>query len=471
MVTLIQYGTKLVRKSIISPRVHMKYTKYTKNRVTILLAGLLSLGFLSNASGTDSQTKILNLHEVYSLAMKNHEQILIAEKEIAKSKLLPKKADSIMLPKVNIYGEYREYDDDISFEADVGNVTLPPVITVPKNQTGGNLEIVQPLYKGSWQPRKQQANQSVIRDKEDFTQVAQDILFQVSQIYYEVVKSKELINLSQEILKLSKEEKRVAQARFAEGAVTEDAVLNADLKITATQSKLIEYGNRLVLAQKILKRYIGDEVGPFDVVTPDDLPLDDRGLSELVHIALDSRHDYKKVQAMVDIARSDVDLAKSRFFPSLESSWDYFSVDNPSYYQDTDYWILAVKLTIPIYEGGLRYWDFKEKKENVDQAVLAANDFDKNIRIEVEQAMLEVETTQGILANLKKQEELAQKNYDIVFSKFKFGAASTVDLNQAISTLDAVKTELTVNKIDFQISLLKLQKAIGIFGREIIPVQ
>jgi outer membrane protein TolC len=130
-----------------------------------------------------------------------------------------------------------------------------------------------------------------------------------------------------------------------------------------------------------------------------------------------------------------------------------------------------VKLTIPIYEGGLRYWDFKEKKENVDQAVLAANDFDQNIRIEVEQAMLEVETTQGVLANLKKQEELAQKNYDIVFSKFKFGAASTVDLNQAISTLDAVKTELTVNKIDFQISLLKLQKAIGIFGREIIPVQ
>ena len=443
--------------------------KYEKKSLIVFLVGSLCLMFFSNAQGFDNEVFLLDLDQAYTLALKNHEQIMIAQKEIEKSKLLPKKANSIMMPKVNIYGQYKEYDDDIYFETELGNITLPPIITIPKHQLGGNLEIVQPLYKGSWFPRKEQANQSVSRDAEDYYQVTQNILFQVAQIYYEVVKSKELVVLNQEILKLAEEEKRVAQARFEEGAVTEDAVLNADLKITSTSSKLIEYGNRLTLTKKILKRFIGEDIGWFDILPPPALSVDDRDLSELIGTALESRHDYKRVLAMVNIAKADLKLSKSRFHPSLDSSWDFFSVDNPSYYEDNDYWVFAVQLRIPIYEGGARFLDLKEKKENVLQAELSAKDFNKTIRLEVEEAMLQVKTNESVLVNLEKQEELAQKNYDIVFSKFKFGAATTVDLGQAISTLDAVKTDLTVKKIDFQISILKLEKVIGHFALDIIP--
>ncbi len=525
--------------------------KHVKQVVTILLVQLLALGFsVANAQtkiivsqvaikhnvdqitqgndGTNDRTDhtshnsyqspplILTLQEAYILALENHEQVLIARKEISKSRLLPKKANAIMLPKVNMYGRYRQYDDDISIEPEIGalsipgeaevsgfnfpvktningiplppieaevdsfsvpiqvnidDFTLPPIITVPQEQAGINFQIVQPLYKGNWLPRKEQAKHSITRDKENYQQVAQDILLQVAQIYYEVVKSKELVDLSLEILRLTKEEKRVALTKFEGGAVTEDAVLNADLKITATQSKLIEYGNRLKLMQKVLKRYIGEDIGPFDVVTPPDLPVEGRNLSELVNIALRNRHDYRKINAMRDITQSELKLAKSRFYPSLESSLDYFVVDNPSYYQDTDYWIFALNMTMPLFQGGARYWDFKEKTKSIEQAELAMRDSSKNIRIEVEQALLQIETTQGILANLRKQEELAQKNYDIIFSKFKLGAASTVDLNQAITILNNTKTELIVNTFDFQVSLLRLQKVIGLLSQDIIPIQ
>lgn len=456
----------------------------------------------------------LTLPDAYILALKNHEQILIARKEIQKSEFLPKKANAIMLPQVNIYGQYRKYDDDISVEPEIGSFnvtgeaevagfsvpvemeiggiplpdataqvdsfsfpvdvqidafTLDSIVTVPEEQTGGSLEIVQPLYKGSWLPRRDQAKHSITRDSEGYQQVAQEILLEVAQVYYEVIKSRELTALSNEILKLTQEEKRVAQTKFEQGAVTEDAVLNADLKITATESRLIEYGNRLKLTQKVLTRYIGKEVGSFEVVTPADLPVESRSLVELVDIALKNRHDLKKSHAMKAITQSELKIAKSRFYPSLESSYNYYTYDTPSYYQAEDYWILGLQLTVPIYHGGARYWDFKEKIETVRQAELSLQNLKKNIGIEVEQALLRVETIEGVLANLQKQEELAQKNYDIIFSKFKFGAASTVDLNQAITTLNTVKTELTVNTVDFQVALLRLQKVIGLFGRQLIP--
>lgn len=443
--------------------------KSGRKTLIVLWLSVTSLLLLTHSQAFGNEVAFLSLDAAYELAQKNHEQILYAQKEVEKSRLLPKKADSIMLPKVNISGEYREYDEDIAFEAELGSLTLPPIVTIPEHQLGGNFEVVQPLYKGNWLPRKEQAHYSISRDSENYYQISQNILFQVAQVYYEVIKSKELVKLSQEILKLANEEKQVAKARFEEGAVTEDAVLNADLKITSTKSKLIEYGNRLTLTKKILKRLIGGEIGEFDVMAPPALPMDKRELSELIDIAAESRHDYKKVKSMVDIAEADMKVAKSKFHPSLQTSWDYFSFDNPSYYQDTDYWIFAVQLTVPIYEGGIRFHDLKEKRESVSQAELAARDFYKNIRIEVEEAMLQVKTNESVLVNLEKQEELAKKNYEIVFSKFKYGAASSVDLNQAISTLDAVKSDLAVKRIDLQISLLKLKKAIGLFARDIIP--
>jgi outer membrane protein TolC len=416
----------------------------------------------------DTNVITYSLDDVYALTLANHEQILIAQKEIDKSKLLPQKANSIMLPKVNLYGEYKEYDDDITFDAEIGSLTVP-VTTIPQHQLGGTFEIVQPIYQGSWIPRREQAKLSITKDKEEFFQTSQNILFQVSQVYYEVIKSKELVKITNEILNLLKEEKRVAQAQYEANAVTEDAVLNADIKITSTQSKLIEYGNRLILSKQMLKRFIGKEIASFDVLNPPDIPIEDRDISDLINIALLTRHDYKKAQSMVDMAESDVQLSKSRFHPSLESSWNYYTVDNPSYYQDRDYWLFAVKLKIPLYEGGVHLLDLKEKQESLIQAKLADKDFNKNIRIEVEDAMLHLKTMESDLAHLRKQEELSQKNFDIMFSKFKFGAASSVDLNQAISTLDMVKTQLTVKKFDFQVAILNLKKVIGIFANDILP--
>ena len=64
---------------------------------------------------------------------------------------------------------------------------------------------------------------------------------------------------------------------------------------------------------------------------------------------------------------------------------------------------------------------------------------------------------------LQAQVALAQKSYDIIFSKFKFGAATIVELSQAFAVLDSSKTDLINRTYDYQTSLLKLDKAEGVF--------
>ena len=93
----------------------------------------------------------------------------------------------------------------------------------------------------------------------------------------------------------------------------------------------------------------------------------------------------------------------------------------------------------------------------------------KTIKIEVEEASLSVEAHTEVLQNLIKQKELAQKHYDIVFSKFNYGAATSVDISDALRTLAMVKRELTITTYDYQIAILQMEKAIGLFARENLP--
>ncbi len=82
--------------------------------------------------------------------------------------------------------------------------------------------------------------------------------------------------------------------------------------------------------------------------------------------------------------------------------------------------------------------------------------------------MLTAQNDKSLLFKLQKQVDLAQKSYDIIFSKFKFGAATIMEVSQAFAALASAKTDLINKKYDYQISLLKLDKAEGIFVLDLI---
>ena len=139
--------------------------------------------------------RLLTIDHAYEMAMETNRQILIAKKEIKKGKLLPKKAQTTMLPRISADGGYRQLDDPIAFEAQVGNITLPPIVTVQVEQWTASLNITQPIYEGKYFPLKKIANHSLENTTEAYYQTVQSVLFQVAQAYYGILKVKALIAL------------------------------------------------------------------------------------------------------------------------------------------------------------------------------------------------------------------------------------------------------------------------------------
>ena len=264
----------------------------------VLTAVFICFNF-TNATCAQEMEEIISLEDAYRLALTNHERVKIAEKEVAKSSLLPKKAIGVMLPLASAGGGYKQMEDDI---------TSWTVTTVPRNQWYSNVEISQPIYEASFFPLRRQARQTVDLSKEGYFQTSQEILFQVAQAYYQTLKEKELVNNSEEIIKLAEEDLRVSQSKLEAGEVTEDVVVKSELSVTAAQSSLIENINQLTLAKDVLKRLIGNGKKEFEVAETAKLPALSEGLEPLMIKALNNRHDYRMVLANQKIADSEVQL-------------------------------------------------------------------------------------------------------------------------------------------------------------------
>ena len=415
------------------------------------------------ASRAQEGNQAIPIEEAYRMALKTHELILISEREIAKSKLLPKKALSMMLPHADAKGGYQTVNKPINQASAFSNV-----IILPKDQTIGEFSVKNSIYNPQYFPARRKANQVISRNTENYCQVIQDVLFQVGFQYYQVFRAAELLKNAKELLKTAQEEVRVSKVKFSSGAVTEEVVLRAEMDLATAESKFIEGTNQLRLAKDTLKTNISLKMAQYEVVKPAPLTDPRESYESLLGRAYDNRFDHKVALAEVELAKTAVEAVKAKFHPSVDASWDYYAVKHPRFDQDANNWAGIVSVKLPVLEGGLRVWEVKEAQESLAQAKLFLDDKRRTIKIEVEDAMLTAQTNKSMVLKLEKQVELSQKNYDITFSKFKFGAATIMDVSQAFAALSSAKTDLTNKTVDYQISLLSIEKAEGIFVLNLI---
>ena len=212
-----------------------------KNRNKFITFVFLCLFQFLHISEAQEVKRSLTLEDAYNLAMKTHERIIIAEKEVEKSKLLPKKAIAVMMPRMSIEGGYNEANEQVESGPYVATSSNPGIdnfeITLSgnniisyKNEWKGKFEFLQPFYEPRFFPLKRQAYKAIDSSTENYYQTIQDVLFQVDTIYYEVLKTEELVLNAEEVFALAKEELHISKVKFKAGDVTEDIVLDELVK-------------------------------------------------------------------------------------------------------------------------------------------------------------------------------------------------------------------------------------------------
>ena len=413
--------------------------------------------------------QVLRLEEAYQLALTNEEQVKIAERELAKAQLLPWRAISLLTPRADIAGVFTRNKEEIAFTQ---QQTLPgqagtPSVIRPLESWQGTFILTQPIFQPSFLPTYRLGKETVQQSKQQYGFTVREILFGVARAYYDALRSREQVRVARDTLKLTKDELKQAQARFRVGEVTKTDVLRAEVEVARAERTLIANQNILQLAFATLARVVG--IGePLRVAEP--TPPVSRGepYERLVEKAYSQRQDVRAQASAVEVTRERKNQVLARYAPQVNTQWQYPRLDSPTFANRDEFWVLTLNFQVPLFDGGVRELDLLEQQENLTQSELQLERLKKDVGIEVKQTLLAVETLGATLQTLKKEVSLAQENYKITSKQYAVGLATSLDVNTAINALNQVRTQMIDQTYAYQVALLALDRAVGIFGEDYV---
>jgi outer membrane protein TolC len=413
-------------------------------------------------------SQILRLEEAYQLALTNEEQLKIAARELAKAQLLPWRAVTLLTPRAEISGIFTRNKEEISFTQ---QQTLPgqtnTSVIRPLESWQGTFILTQPILQPSFLPTYRLGKETVQQSKQQYGFTVREILFGVARAYYDALRSREQVRVARDTLTLTTDELRQAQARFRVGEVTKTDVLRAEVEVARAERALIGNRNALQLAFATLARVVGVHE-PVRVAEP--TPLVSRGepYDRLVEKAYGQRQDLRAQASAIAASRERKNQVLARYVPQINTQWQYPRLDSPTFANRDKFWVLTLNFQVPIFDGGVRELDLLEQQENLTQSELQLERLKKDIGIEVKQTLLEVATLESTLETLKKEVSLAQENYKITSKQYAVGLATSLDVNTAVNTLNQVRTQLIDQTYAYQVALLALDRAVGIFGQDYV---
>ena len=236
--------------------------------------------------------------------------------------------------------------------------------------------------------------------------------------------------------------------KFARG--TQLDIDRAQQDVAAARAQLISGDESLRQARENLGQALGS---PTPLAAPSALDLEgfERAVAQTCHLGHDveQRADVAAARTRVELAQRQINDAKLQFAPTLNVQ-SQAEAATASTLGPTELWSVAATLTLPLYDGGIRYGAMRDAKAAADQAMqdLAA------LRI---QAMIENARAQRAIAVDTAERDVAQQQRDLaarVDQRTREGYAAGLG-----TSLDLVTSAQALRDAEINLVLLQFQVA------------
>nr|BAL54599.1 outer membrane efflux protein [uncultured prokaryote] len=418
----------------------------------------LSLFFILIFSTLSPAAEIYTLEDLYRIALKRSEKVMISEQRLYMAERQKDKAISVLLPWLSSFGEYKKYNEEKTRDS--------TFIIQPSSASSWGLKLERSFSLGGKEfYALRMAQENTVKARFDLTTEKESLLFNVASAYYELLRAKEAVEIAKANVERLKKHRDAAEARLKVGEVTKTALLRAEAELSSARSEFVRASNNLKLAKAILSRVVGIE-GDYDVAEskPDieeqpEMP----DVSHYKEIAFSKRPELKSAELQKVISEHRVKYTEGSYFPNLKLEADYVRNEtDPSTFSLIKEQIYGiVRIEFPIFEGGLRRAELRESIAQKKEAELFYEDLKKNVGIEVEESYLEVITLRETIKFLEDEVKFAKENYRAVSKQFEFGLADSVDVMDANTLLLTAEKNLSNAKYNYQLSLLRLRRATG----------
>jgi outer membrane protein len=290
--------------------------------------------------------------------------------------------------------------------------------------------------------------------------VRQVVVQNVRQAYFGLLQAQRLVGVADASLARAELNLRSAQGFFDVGTKPKSDVTRAEVDVANARVDVIRARNSVRLAQTTLANAVGLEATvPLeieDILTYEPVALDS---AQLLAEALANRPELQQARARLDSARAQLAGARAGYWPDLVATGSYGGIgDDPELHE---VWTVGASLSWNLFHGFFTQNRVKETEALVETARANADVLELQVRLEVEQAYLNVtEAAERIVATAKAIES-ARENLRLAQGRYDAGVGTILDLTDAQLALTNAEADQVRALTDYRVGLATLDRAVG----------
>jgi len=303
---------------------------------------------------------------------------------------------------------------------------------------------------------------SISAQEYDVERTDSDIILNVKTAFYEVLKRRDLVDVSKASLKTAEKHLEQSKSLYKEGLAPRSDVIKSEVQVSNARLDVIKAENALLAAKANIAVAMGAPVtAGFDILhnktaEAHSLPP----LKDSLLLAYDLRPELKGSVAKIRSAEANIEQARSGLYPniSLDASYGW---QQGEFSPSDKKWSVGLTVGIPIFERWIAQSRVNQAKAGRAGLKATETQLMRNIEIDVEQAWLALKEAEERFEVGKKALEQAEEDMRVSEGRYKEGIGNILEVIDAQTALTQAKANYVVDLYDISSSEARLDRATG----------
>ncbi len=294
-----------------------------------------------------------------------------------------------------------------------------------------------------------------------------DLVLRVKEAYFNILGADKAAEVAQTTVESLTQTVKVARSFFEVGMIPVNDVLKAEVELASAEQSLVRAKNAALTSRSnfntVLVRPVNDPVEVEDILVfkPEVGEYD-----AYVKLAFDNRPEIKILDVNLLQADQQIRLAKSKYYPEIGLTYQYISQgDSPSVdgspFVDANTWQVMAVANWTFFEWGKTYYTVKEKQSVKRQIIETKSDVEDGIRLQVKQAVLDLDSSAKNIPVTQKGIESGEENLRVNAERYRAQVSTITDLLDAQTLLARARLDYYRALYDHNLAKARLDRALG----------
>lgn len=316
------------------------------------------------------------------------------------------------------------------------------------------------LYRGGADVANlKSAEATIAQNRELLLDLQATVLLNTAQVYYQVLRSEQSVNVLRNSLKLQEARLADVKQQFKNGLAIKLSVAQSRAQVDATRVTLIQAESDVRNGRSTLALLTGVPSVDGPLTDGFSAPSDIGNEKDFETNALDTRQDLLAAEHAIRAARQNVDVAFAQYYPSVSLNVSGFLYRE--FFSDASKWNAILSANLPIFAAGIIEADVRTAWSRLRQAALNESLVRRNVLHDVQTSYENLAATDRRIHELRDQVESNREALLQAQNAFRNSLAINLDVLLAQDDLLNAELQLTSAQFDRTVFYLDLTRATG----------